>query len=170
MVCDGAGSRRTSRSTVRPPSTGTTWMSALATSVVAISARRRSSTLERLNGSPLLNRAMVATWRALNGGRPVTRITPKCAIGPGIDRQRQRREMGLVIDLDVLVADPGAGEPFLAEQPGQLDPARDHVLGDHRVAGLHGERVAEALRRPRPPLRGRAARPTRSDIAGQARR
>ena len=37
------------------------------------------------------------------------------------------------------------GEPFLAEQPGEFDPARDHVLSDDRVAGLHGEGVAEAL-------------------------
>ena len=49
---------------MRPPCTGTTWMSAPATRVVAISARRKSSSLERWNGSPGLKRAMVATWRA----------------------------------------------------------------------------------------------------------
>ncbi len=65
------------------------WMSALATSVVAISARRRSSTLDRWNGSPGLNRAMIATWRALNGGWPLTRIAPNRATGPGLTGKRQ---------------------------------------------------------------------------------
>ena len=62
--------------------------------------------------------------------------------------------MGLVIDLDVLLADLRPGEALLAEQPGQLEAAGDHVLGDHRVAGLHRERVAQPSRRPRRQLRG----------------
>jgi hypothetical protein len=49
---------------------------------VAISARRKSSSFERRNGSPLLKRAMRPTWRALNGGLPVTRKAPKRASGP----------------------------------------------------------------------------------------
>ncbi len=101
---------------MRPPSTGTTWMSALATRVVAISARRRSSIFERLNGSPRLNRAMIPTWRALNGGLPLTWIAPKRATGPGVTGSDKRREVGLVIDLDVLLAELGFGKALLAER------------------------------------------------------
>ena len=63
----------------------------------------------------------------------------------GIHGQYQSRQMSLVIDLDVLLADFRAGKAFLAEQPGQFEAAGDHVLGNHRVASLHHECVAEPL-------------------------
>ena len=48
-----------------------------------MSARRRSSTFERLKGAPDLHLAIVAMCFALNGGLPVTWIAPKRATGPG---------------------------------------------------------------------------------------
>ena len=110
MVCEGAGSRRTSRSTMRPPCTGTTWISAFATSVVAMSARRRSSTSERLNWSPALKRAMIADVARAEGGAAADVDRAEARDRPGLHRQRQRREMGLVIDLDFLFAELRLGK------------------------------------------------------------
>ena len=71
---------------------------------------------------------MIATWRALNGGWPLTRIAPNCATGPGSTGRIRRRKMGLVIDLDVLLADLRLGEALLAERTCQGMPAGDDVL------------------------------------------
>src|SRR4051812_41797362 len=65
--------------------------------------------------------------------------------------QSQRREARLVIDLDVLVADFRAGETRLAEHLRERQATGDHILCNHRVAGFHGERVAQ----PRCVLSGR---------------
>ena len=92
---------------------------------------------------------MMPTWCALNGGRPLTRITPNRATGPGFTGSNQRREVRLVIDLDLLLAELRLGEALLAERGRQRPSGGDHVLRDDRVAGLDGEGVAE-LRRIRP--------------------
>ena len=62
---------------------------------------------------------------------------------PRTHRQRQAREVALVIDLDVLLADLGAGEARLSEPLGQREPAGDHVRRDNRIARLHGEGIAQ---------------------------
>ena len=75
---------------------------------VAISARRRSSTFDRLNGSPGLNRAIIATWRALNGGWPLTRIAPNRATGPGSTGSVRVARWVWWLTSTVLLADLGA--------------------------------------------------------------
>ena len=57
---------------------------------------------------------------------------------PGVNRQREGRKVGLMVDLDVLLADLRLGEPLLAERRASAPaPGRDHVHGDHGIAGLH---------------------------------
>ena len=51
--------------------------------------------------------------------------------------------MGLVVDLDVLLADFCLGEALLAERAGERDPAGDDVLGDDRVAAADPEGRAQ---------------------------
>src|SRR5205814_6238394 len=63
-----------------------------------------------------------------------------------IHRQDQRREMGLVVDLDVLLAKLCAGEAFLAKCLGERETAGDYAGGDHGVNGLDREGVAQLCR------------------------
>ena len=51
--------------------------------------------------------------------------------------------MGLVIDFDVLRADPGTGESRLSQSSGKRGSAGDHILGDHRVPGVDPESRAK---------------------------
>ena len=60
-------------------------------------------------------------------------------------RQDQGREMGLVIDDDVLLADFRRGEALLPERAVERDAGGDDLLGDDRVAFLDREGVAELL-------------------------
>ena len=159
MVCDGAGSSLTSTSTIRPSSRG-------ARRDVGIGDERRWRSARGEDrrpasggsGRPALNRAMTPTWSALNGGSPLTRIAPNCATGPGLDRQRQRRELGLVIDDDVLLADLGrARSPSCPSALLERDAGGDDVLGDDRVAVLDREGRRAASHNPRPPPRARAS-------------
>src|SRR3954468_21801094 len=48
--------------------------------------------------------------------------------------------MSLVIDLDVLLAKLGFGEPFLTERAGERGAAGDDVLGDDRIASADAKR------------------------------
>jgi hypothetical protein len=93
-----------------------------------------------------LKRAIVATWRALNGGCPLTRMAPNRATGPWFDGQRQRRKMGLVVELDVLFADLCSGKTLFAERAGQGRTAGNDISRDDRIARLHVEGVAQPRR------------------------
>ena len=52
--------------------------------------------------------------------------------------------MRLVVDLDVLLADPGFREALLAQGRSQRELACDDVAGDYGVPALHGEAIAQS--------------------------
>ena len=136
----------------RPSSRGTCVTSTDEISPVAIKARRKSSTSLRSKRSPGLNRAICWTWRGEKGGWPVTLICAELRHRPRRHRQDQPRGLRLMVDDDVLFADPGGGEPPLAKRDLQRDAGVDHLLCDDRIAGLDRERLAQSLlpRSPRP--------------------
>src|SRR4030095_1545513 len=101
---------------MRGSAAGTTLTSTAATRPVAISARRRSSTSDLRNGSPLRKRAIWPAWPNPNGGAPADRDRAERRERPRPHRQHQRRRVGFVVDLDLLVADLGEREAFLAER------------------------------------------------------
>ena len=61
------------------------------------------------------------------------------------DRQNQRRQLGLVIDDYLLLADRRRGEAFLSQRLVERDPGGNDFLGDDRVAFAHGEAVTQRL-------------------------
>ena len=89
---------------------------------------------------------MIPTCLALNGGRPLTWIAPNSAIGPGRYRKRQRREMRLMIDFNVLVTKPCFGETLLAKRMDERFTSGDDVFGNDRIAGLYSEGGAQLRR------------------------
>ena len=89
---------------------------------------------------------------------------------PRIDWQDQAGKPGLVIDLDLLLADLRLGEALSPKRTCQGIPRGNHVCGDHRIARLHAEGVPK-LRR----FRTRCRQPrqldrVRNDIADPDRR
>ena len=64
----------------------------------------------------------------------------------GVHRQAQRREVGLVIDFDVLFAELRFGIALLTERRGEREAGGDYICRDHRVAGLDGKRVPKPRR------------------------
>ena len=60
-----------------------------------------------------------------------------------VHRQDEGREVRLVIDLDVLLAELGLGKTLLPERSGERGAGGNHILCDDRVAGLDGERLAQ---------------------------
>src|SRR6478672_5407100 len=69
--------------------------------------------------------------------------------GPGSDGLRQRCEMGLVVDLDVLLAELRTGIALLAKRGRQGNASGDDVGSDDRIARLDRERVAQSGSRSR---------------------
>ena len=65
---------------------------------------------------------------------------------PRIYWQDQAGKPGLVIDLDLLLADLRLGEAALPKRTCQGIPCGNHVCGDHRIARLHAEGVPQLRR------------------------
>src|SRR2546423_1473957 len=128
MVCDGAGSSRTLRSTVRPASTGTTWMSATDTRLVAISARRKSSIFERLQIWQLYRREAILLTR----------------VGGQYDLQSAARTLGARLDQRIIIA---LAAQQLREKVGVgARPAADlRGIGRILAVGLERGLLAERL-------------------------
>ena len=63
--------------------------------------------------------------------------------GPGIDREDERRKVGQMIDLDVLLAELRNGISLLAQCRGERKPGGDDVSRDHGIARFDPEAVAQ---------------------------
>ena len=120
-------------------------MSALATKVVAISARR------------IVDLRALELVAALEAGNDPDVARAEGRLAADMDRaktsdrtrrhwQRQGRKVGLVIDLDVLLADLGFGKALLAERGGEGHASCDHVFRNDRVTGLDGKCIAKLRR------------------------
>ena len=64
--------------------------------------------------------------------------------GSRLHRKHQAGGLGFVVDFDLLIADFGQSETFLAERDLKVGARLDDILGYDRVAGFDGEGLAKA--------------------------